>query len=215
MRGRDAGRLLVVVALATGVACENPSLPEGCQLGDSARPVSGTFATWNLYLGASVHGLLVADSVERPSIVQQGFAQVLATDFAERAATIAGILAPVRPDLIGLQEAARWFVQSPGDEVSGSPTPARDTVADFLGLLLSALDERGVPYRLVASNVNADQELPSADGNDVRFQDRDAILAREGVETFNSLSGSLGVVAVGEISFSRGWVSVDALVGGD
>lgn len=206
---------LVALLVAASAACEGPSLPEGCVLGDSTRPISGSFATWNLYLGASVHRLLLADSAQRPSVVEQGFAQVLATDFAERATAIAAVLDPVRPDLIGLQEVARWFVQSPGDESGDNPTPARDTVADHLALLQAALAARGLRYWVVAASINVDEELPSADGRDVRFQDRDAILAREGVTTFNPQSGTFGSLRIGDISIVRGWLSVDAVIGGD
>ncbi|MGH7615083.1 MAG: hypothetical protein ACREMW_13700, partial [Gemmatimonadales bacterium] len=160
----------MIVVLA---ACGEPLAPPGCRYGGGARPVSGSFLTWNVYLGASIHPLILADSSEWPAIVEAGFQQVLQTDFAERATAIASGIEAVAPDLIGLQEVAHWLVQSPGDESTTNPTPAVETVTDFLAILLKALEARGLSYQPVVVSTNVDVELPSANGNDVRFKDRD------------------------------------------
>lgn len=210
------GAILPVVILVLAATCDEPIVPPGCQFGDSTRPVAGTFLTWNIYLGASVHPLILADSTERPAIIQEGFQQVLETNFGERANAIASGIDQVDPDLVGLQEVAHWLLQSPGDESSDNPTPATETVADFLALLLSALEQRGLAYEPVAAITNVDIELSSASGDDIRFKDRDVILARTGVVTINPQSGNFKArLSFGEITVVRGWASIDAVIDGD
>jgi hypothetical protein len=156
--GAAANLSIVIFVLA---ACDEPGAPPGCGYVDGARPVAGSFLSWNVYLGASVQPLILADSTEWPAIVEAGFQQVLQTNFAERATAIADRIDAVDPDLIGLQEVSHWLVQSPGDQSTTSPTPATETVADFLSILLSALEARGLAYDAVVVSTNVDIELPS------------------------------------------------------
>jgi hypothetical protein len=211
--GAAASLSIVIFVLA---ACDEPGAPPGCGYGDGGRPVAGSFLSWNVYLGASVRPLILADSTEWPAIVEAGFEQVLQTNFAERATAIAGRIDAVDPDLIGLQEVAHWLVQSPGDEATTNPTPATETVADFLAILLSALEARGLAYDAVVVTTNVDIELPSASGDDVRFKDRDVILARTGVATLNPQSGDFRArFSFAGITVVRGWASIDAVIDGD
>jgi len=198
-------------------ACDDPGRPVACRFGDSARAISGTFLTWNLYLGAAVDRLILAHPTERPAIVEEGFQQLVATNFGERAQAIALGIDSVDPDVIGLQEVAHWSMQSPGDQSGDSPTPATETFADFLAMLLSALEERGLVYQPVAITTNVDIELPSASGDDIRFRDRDVILARSGVAAFNPQSGTFlaRFRLDDDITVVRGWASIDAVVAGE
>jgi endonuclease/exonuclease/phosphatase family metal-dependent hydrolase len=211
--GAAASLPIVILLLA---ACGEPGAPPSCGYGDGARAVAGSFLTWNVYIGASVQPLFRADPTEWPALVEAGFQQVLQTNFAERATAIADRIAAVHPDLIGLQEVAEWLIQSPGDQSTTHPTPATETVANFLAILLSALEARGLAYHAVVVNTNADVELPSASGDDVRFKDRDVILARTGVITLHPRSGEFRArFSFNGITVARGWASIDAVIDGD
>lgn len=84
-----------------------------------------------------------------------------ATDFRDRAVALADEIAPVRPDLIGLQEAAVWRTQAPGD---GLGSPAGAVACDFLVIIRARLRERGLRYVPVASRTNFDGEVTAEDG---------------------------------------------------
>ncbi|MGZ4495431.1 MAG: endonuclease/exonuclease/phosphatase family protein [Nocardioides sp.] len=99
-------------------------------------------ATWNLYLGADLSLLF---DVGDPDLLQARVRvlreQLAGTDTAERAVALAGILAREAPDLVALQEAARWTMAAPGG--------AAGVLVDFLGALTAALDAAGTPYDVV------------------------------------------------------------------
>jgi endonuclease/exonuclease/phosphatase family metal-dependent hydrolase len=171
-----------------------------------------TFMTRNLYLGANLDAVSGAQSL--PEIMQrasEAWAQVKATNFPERAQAIAGEIARTHPDLVGLQEAALWRLQSPGDFLTGNFAPnATIVVYDFLDILLRALEARGLDYVPVAISSNLDAELPTIEGADVRLTDRDVILARAGLQTSDARSGHYAAmfeVPIGLV-VPRGWVSV-------
>jgi endonuclease/exonuclease/phosphatase family metal-dependent hydrolase len=183
--------------------------------------------TQNLYLGAALDPILTATPAELPAAVAQAFAQVQATNFAERAERLADEIAATRPDLVGLQEVALYRRQSPGDAIIGGTTPATTPVIDFLQLLLTALTTRGLTYVPVATRSGLDLEAPMSTGtgpagptyDDLRFTDRDVILARSGVPTANP--GAADYIAKAPVSsggvtiyIPRGWVSVETRVGG-
>mgnify|MGYP002411361076 CR=1 FL=1 len=130
------------------------------------------------------------------------------------------------PDLIGLQEAELILVQSPGDLLSGSSTPATEIVYDYLEILLDELDRLGLCYEPAAIGVQTDIELPAATStgyDDIRLVDRDVILARCGVQTSRPRArhfkvnlvvpvGGLGS-PVAWVPIVRGWQEVDARIG--
>ncbi|MBW1838076.1 MAG: endonuclease/exonuclease/phosphatase family protein [Deltaproteobacteria bacterium] len=177
-----------------------------------------------------------------PIAVADLFQTVQYTNFPERAEAIANEIFFLRPHLIGLQEVSKWYIQSPSDffdpfppYVNPDQQPADVVVYDFLQILLDALAARGLNYQVaVATTGNADVELPMLTGwtaieeypyyiptfDDVRLEDRDVILVRGDVDTSNpatasyltNVSESVGGV---ELEFTRGWVAVDADVGGE
>lgn len=181
--------------------------------------------TRNLYLGADLSPALRATSDSQLiSAVTAMFAQVVATNFPERAKALAEEVAAAQPDLIGLQEVVVWRSQFPADFLS---QPNATTVeSDFLQLYIGALAERGLHYVPVAISTNFDLEVPrqTASGlQDIRLTDRDVILARSDFKTRNQIAdaqfGSFStnlVVSVAGRSFkiTRGWTSVDITVGG-
>ena len=143
------------------------------------RPVK--VMTQNLYLGADLTpaiqatngGMLALAGTEIWNTVQ-------ATDYPARAKAIAREIVDADPDLIGLQEAAHWFTQTPGDGIPGlGGTPATESAIDFLEILGDELDALGVPYNVVASQDEANIEGPTASGFDIRLLQRDVILAKK------------------------------------
>lgn len=184
--------------------------------------------TRNLYLGAELGPVIEAVGVGDPDGIvlaaSEAFAAVVATDFPTRAEALADEVAAARPDVIGLQEAALWRVQSPSDTLTASPAGATDVAYDFVALLRAALASRGLDYDVVAEVVEADVELPAFDASmslvDVRFTDRDVLLARADLVASGAVSGgSSGLFANfldlgGGLVVPRGWVAADVEVAG-
>jgi hypothetical protein len=123
---------------------------------------------------------------------------------------------------VGLEEAAIYRVQHPGDAIIGGSVPATEVVYDFVALIVDSLAARGLEYDLVAADSTTDIELPVFTGldgagnptfDDVRLTDRDAILARRGLAVTDPQHGvyaahipvDLGPVQTGVY---EGWSSV-------
>ncbi|HSB69835.1 MAG TPA: endonuclease/exonuclease/phosphatase family protein [Candidatus Methylomirabilis sp.] len=186
-----------------------------------------TVMTRNLYLGADLVPVLTAPPDEFPFRVAAAWATVQATNFPARAQVLADEIAVKQPDLIGLQEAELWRIQSPGDFLTGN-TPATTVVFDFVELLLGALNARGLQYEVVAITTNFDIEAPSITPNftfdDIRLTDRDVILARTDLKTADLKLSNVQVgnfvsklfVLVGDlpVAVPRGWAAVDVKVRG-
>jgi endonuclease/exonuclease/phosphatase family metal-dependent hydrolase len=180
--------------------------------------------TQNVYYGFDVGPLLAAGSPEEiPVLAARAFQQLLSTDFAERAGTIAAEIARRRPHLIGLQEVALFRIQSPGDAVGGGATPAETVFLDYLQILLAALADRGLEYRVAAKVQNVDVELPMVTGtdpltfDDIRLTDFDVILARADVPTTQGVSANyqakLFIPSLG-LEVPRGYAAVTVSVAG-
>jgi endonuclease/exonuclease/phosphatase family metal-dependent hydrolase len=113
-------------------------------------------------------------------------------------------------------------IQTPGDFLVGNPEQATEVALDYLALLQDALVQRGLDYRVVSTTTGTDLEVPNATGDDIRLTDREVILARGDVETANSQGANYAVnleIPIGgaeglPVTFLRGWVSVDARIGG-
>lgn len=179
--------------------------------------------TYNVYLGADVTPLLAASSeAELIAAVGTAWAQVVASNIPERAASIAQEIADNEPALVGLQEVAQWSL---------GPTPASLTVQyDFLKLILDSLEADGADYVPVVVKDNIDATAPMVDPSTgslvyVRLIDRDAILARGDLpaadlklsnmqeKTFTNLL-SFASPVFGMVTIPRSWLSVDAKVRG-
>jgi endonuclease/exonuclease/phosphatase family metal-dependent hydrolase len=178
--------------------------------------------TRNLFLGADLRpayeALATLDGLaELPALVADIFnpsaplGAVQRTDFATRALALADEVESARPDLIGLQEAAVWRA---GDAVA----------SDHLELLEAEFRRRGLHYRRVAAKVNGDVALPSAAGFTVGLTDREAILAREdpngdelvlsNLQTGDFVNTLSLHTAQGTFALARGWMAIDASLGG-
>jgi len=233
--------LLFVVTLPLVVfACDDgpttgildPAAPDAESRLDAERAGAPGLSvlTWNVYYGADLD-VLLEDGGFLPVQVAAVFAQVQATAAAERADAMAALIADAPPDLIGLQEVARYATQTPGDflDATGAvsnPFPNADVeVFDFLDLLVDALAARDLDYVVASRTTTFDVELPMYDGSplppwsDLRLTESVAILARSDLSISNGDGDVFAVnlpVDVGGFSLAivKGWASVDATVKG-
>ena len=185
--------------------------------------------TRNLYLGASLTGVIGARSLQE--VVGNGtvaWSIARASDIPGRMQAIADEIAAAQPDLVGLQEVTLWRTQFPSDAQMTGGAPNATTVAyDFLELLLDALAERGEEYVVAATVTNFDAEVPTITAGDPRFTDvrltdRDVILARADLETRNAISEQqfqtripLMLGGAMPVVIPRGWTSVEAKFRGE
>lgn len=206
--------LLFAVLLVAG--CDSPT--------DSVATDEIVVLSRNIYLGGDVAPVLASPPQEIPGAVAALWAQVAQTDFAARADALADEIAAAKPHLIGLQEVSLWRVQSPGDFISGNAELATNVRADFLAVLLAELEERGLDYSAVAVSQSVDVELPmfremteaGPAFDDLRYTDRDVILARGDVVTADAQNGLFEArLAVPPLVVTRGWASVQAKINGN
>src|SRR5690554_5127736 len=137
-----------ITVLALGVAllgCElttDPTLdtsssslfaPGRPPVGVPAGPGGLTAMTLNLYIGTDVSKVLSAPSqAEIPVRAAEAFQTLVATNFPDRAQTLAELIEQSRPHVIGVQEATLIRLQSSGDAIGGGTTPAEDVFQDYL-----------------------------------------------------------------------------------
>ncbi|MFL5299483.1 MAG: endonuclease/exonuclease/phosphatase family protein [Anaeromyxobacteraceae bacterium] len=165
--------------------------------------------TRNLYLGAPLEPLFAPASViDLPGAVASLWSTVQASDPPARMAKVADEIAARSPDLVGLQEAALFQTTALLATSAGEAT-----VYDFADLIVRALRDRGLGYRVVATSTNFSEQLPAGLGLLLRFTDRDVILARDGVTTTEPRDGrfraqlQLTIAGTGLV-VPRGWCSV-------
>jgi endonuclease/exonuclease/phosphatase family metal-dependent hydrolase len=184
--------------------------------------------TQNLYLGSSLDAALVPGITAEQFVaaVAQIYGNVIATNFALRAATIADEVAANRPDLVGLQEVSNWIAVP----THAGPMPLS---FDFLKILQAALASRGLDYEAVAIAKHASiGPVPlvapplgcgvTATDCAVTFQDRDVILRNKASSGLNVTAVKTGnfptqatVSVLGQqLSFDRGWAYLDGTFGG-
>jgi Endonuclease/Exonuclease/phosphatase family len=193
--------------------------------GNAGGNRSATVMTRNLYIGGAVEPFFApgVTLAQVPAMAAALWQDVQATNFAERARSIAGEIEAARPALVGLQEAALFRTQSPGDAyLPGGGQPATVVAYDFLEILLAELSARGLDYRVVQVHQNIDVELFTALGIDVRLTDRDAILVRAGVQVQDVSQGTyqvglqlpLGGSPDHVVGVIRGWTRAQVQVQG-
>jgi endonuclease/exonuclease/phosphatase family metal-dependent hydrolase len=176
-----------------------------------------TVMTRNLYLGANLDPIVHATSIPGAfQAVAAAWAQVQANDFPTRATAIAGEIARSKPGFVGFQELALYRMQTPSDFLA---TPAKTLALDYETALKRALRARKLRYRFVGLDVNTDVEMPSGypATMDIRLTLRNALLVRNGIRVRRVRTGNYPTtwpVFGGLLSAVRGWVSVDATVGG-
>ncbi|MBR9988955.1 MAG: endonuclease/exonuclease/phosphatase family protein, partial [Gemmatimonadetes bacterium] len=161
-------------------------------------------------------------------IAAEVWARIQASNFPARAGALADEITRSAPHLVGLQEAVLYHIQSPGDAAAGGQTPATTVAYDFVQLLLDSLQARGMAYDIVSEVTGTVVELPVFTGaapfpfDDVRFTDREVILARSDVPVSNPQGAvfaaridlPIGGAGGPLLSQRRGWASIDAEVNG-
>lgn len=187
--------------------------------GDS-RPV--TVMTWNLFFGFDDGPVLAAAMSGDPDLVTEAateaWRQVHATDFHRRVRDIALQVRLHAPDLIGVQEAAR-YVQI--DAISGNTVEE----IDHLEILLAAIRHTGLSYEVASIVEDTELTLPVLAGNGgptyVTLHDRDAVLVRSNhskLDVSNPQHGTFQYILGPQFGFPfeirRGWASVDVSASG-
>lgn len=179
-----------------------------------------TVATYNLYLGADLallFGVTSADELATRVEVVRG--QLARTDFAQRAAAVARILAREQADVVGLQEVSRWAT---APVLPGGAVGPEEVTADFLPTLLDALEAAGTPYDVHAANPSFAGGLPM-DGSWMSVEGANVTLVRRGgpVRVTGERTGTFArgfAVRTGldgvEFPIVRGWGVVDGEVDG-
>lgn len=209
---------VILVLLAGLAACAVIVARAPAATATTAACRDARIMTWNLYLGADLRPALAPQTLDdllRAST--RVAAEVVATDFPTRAKSIADAVAASPPDLIGLQEAVIWRT----GPTTVPQTPAARVQYDFVASLLRELAARGLRYAPAAAVSNADIQVPTLLGLDIRLTDRDVILMRAdlpaGTLSINqTLSGNFDAALpipndfIRDAKVTRGWVAVDA-----
>jgi endonuclease/exonuclease/phosphatase family metal-dependent hydrolase len=179
--------------------------------------------TQNVYVGADVDAVIAAGASGDQQLFVQTLVQALqtfdATDWPARAARIADEIAHQRPQVIGLNEIST--VERRGFQLIG--LPLADQRTEFLPVLLKALSQRGLRYRIAGAvqNVNVTIPLLIDKGQPVAFvslTDYDVMLVEQGLRTSNVVAKNYQTylpVNLGglDLAILRGYVAADVQVG--
>jgi hypothetical protein len=185
-----------------------------------------TVLTRNVYVGTTTQGIMMAeDSTEIPRLATEAFQLLQATNFPERAYSLAREIKMTKPELIGLQEISLVRTQVPSDFFDDSRPNAEDVLYDYLEILMQALADYDLKYQVAGVVENFDVEVPMVVGldendepifGDIRLTDYDVVLARAGVGIKNVVAENYQYnlyVEDLELEVLRGYVSLDAKVG--
>ncbi|MCB0751065.1 MAG: endonuclease/exonuclease/phosphatase family protein, partial [Ignavibacteriae bacterium] len=189
----------------------------------NSSPKNITVMTRNIYVGTDVDRLLMAEDPEQiPLIVTELMQMLEATNFPDRAVSLAQEIAATQPHLIGLQEVSLFRIQSPGDFVLGGKSPAKDVLIDYLDVLLQTMASMDLHYEVAAKVENFDIELPMVTSqdptfDDIRLTDYDVILVKKGIKISNveerNYRVKLTIPEMG-IEIPRGYCAVTAEING-
>jgi endonuclease/exonuclease/phosphatase family metal-dependent hydrolase len=183
----------------------------------STNPRTVTVATFNIYQGTELeHVLAATDPTSLATGVAIDYANVIFTNFPERAAALAAEIDGSGAALVGLQEVATWQAQP--------PLPSYD----FLQILLKALSDRGLHYETVIVHENFHAQapgfFPGLGLKNISFSEQTAIIARTDLPTDElKLSNAQAHDFVAHTVFpflgqpfsvGGSWLSVDAKVRG-
>ena len=214
MLSKKTRRVAVLMALVSVAAIA----PQTAEAGRAKPDVK--FMSRNLYLGADIIKMATArNEAEERALAKQLHDTVRATNFETRAQAIAGEVANRKPDVIGLQEVARYFRSPDGqqDEVKNATTP----LYDWLSILQTELKARDLNYRVVSDRTWIDVEVSSDEGYDLRFQQANVVLVRRNsrVRFLRERSGvfptQLTVPLHDQmVTQQRGWAGMEGSVAG-
>jgi endonuclease/exonuclease/phosphatase family metal-dependent hydrolase len=226
LRNRLSFRGMTAIAIAILFGLNTPSWAEGV---GGKRGID--VASVNLYVGSDLSPVTTLNPADPayPAKLVAGVAtiygRIVASNFPARATALAQEIVARGPDIVALQEVSLIRRQSPGDSVVGGTVPATRVEADYLQILLDALNRYGGHYAVVSQVQDTDVELPLATGpftfDDVRLTDRDVILARTDLppgqlRTLNPLGANFiaGVPLPIGVKVLRGWCSIDVQMRG-
>ena len=212
-------RCLTLLALLSGAACNPDAQPltgpdnaVSAQLALGGRPRLVVMSR-NLYVGADVDAVIAAQASPDPNddfpTLLQAISVLQETAFPNRAEALANEIARHQPHVIGLQEVTDLAI-----DLTALGIPVSISL-DFLAILEDQLARRGLNY-VVAAQVTNIQAAPFPG---ISIMDRDVILIDASRVTLGSFkieqnfSANIGVVAPG-VDVKRGWVAVEAIVGG-
>ncbi len=168
--------------------------------------------TLNVYFGTDLERAYNSkDLMELVAALGETWKEVVASDIPGRAARIAHAIAKEKPDVLALQEAARWS--------SGMPGEMR-VEYDFIELILAALHHEGAPYVPVAIRKDLDQMAPmDPSGTFARIEDRHAVLMRAEsagrLQPYDIIGGDFVTnfqtsnPVTGTLVSPRSWIAVD------
>ncbi len=191
--------------------CESDNFPYKDDQSNQISKESISFMTWNLYLGADLSPLFSTTILEEvPRRVTEVYRQFLATNVSDRIKKIAQQITLLKPDFIGLQEAALWQLRQ-------LMVPAVSHVTfDYVEILLKELRNKGLAYEVAASSKNFSVQLRSSQGNFVRLLDRDTILIRKDSpfkvikkQESNFKTNLITKIGGQRVEILRGWSSID------
>lgn len=179
-----------------------------------------TIMSRNLYLGADIIQLASAPdlAVEKTKAATL-FQTVERTNFPLRAKAIAREIALTKPDVIGLQEVARYYRSA--DATPGQA--AKRPLYDWMALLQRQLKAQRQSYRVAAEQTELDITVPSAAGYGLRLMLGNAVLVRTGrgarVSGVRRLSGQFTdqlrvTLPSGAVDLHRGYAGIDGRVAG-
>jgi endonuclease/exonuclease/phosphatase family metal-dependent hydrolase len=203
-----------LLAAALAVASLAPAAAQA-----AAKP-DVTFMSRNLYLGADIIKLASApDEATQAQQAAQLFATVQQTNFPLRAQRIAREIKTHKPDLIGLQEVARYYRGPAG--VNDKTKNANTLLYDWLTILQRELKANGQKYRVAIEQNEMDIETASSEGYDLRLKLGNAILVRKGskVKVTKAFKGtftdqlSVPLKDGQTVTLERGFAALDATVG--
>jgi endonuclease/exonuclease/phosphatase family metal-dependent hydrolase len=156
--------------------------------------------------------------------ITQTYQEMLNSNIAQRADGIAAEIQTHHPDMVALQEVTT---------LSSGPYGSTDLTVVVSGLdsLMAALKARGLHYKVVVVQKNADISLPALDANyqnmvQVGLTDYDAVLVRTDLPAADlkvvkkqadhfSAAATLNFTVAGQsIPFLRGWIAVDVKIRG-
>jgi endonuclease/exonuclease/phosphatase family metal-dependent hydrolase len=170
--------LALALLLGMGACVDDPGssifAPDDAALargGPAAPSAAVRILSRNMYLGGNIDHVL-ADPVGGGDIA---WAEIMYTNYPERAAVMAAEILDRKPHLVGLQEVSEYLVFAPDFSLVGG--------FDYLDILMMYLAPHG--YEIVTRAVNFQAIMPMA-GLYVRYTDGDAILKLSGVEVHDA-----------------------------
>ncbi len=217
---RTRANFLTILAALLGAL----ALAAAPAAGAPAEKAPVTIMTWNLFPGFDdgpvVAAAMSCNSEDPPSCVPLteaatvAWQQVHDTDFHSRVRDIAGWIRLARPDIVSVNEAARY--------VAANGSGVTVETIDFLDILVAAIHDAGASYEVVSTSENYEIPLPVmlTDGlGTVTLLDRDAILVRtRNSPNFSNPQNGHYTYNLGPPDFplplTRGWASIDMAIGG-